>query len=377
MRALACCLVLIACQKSAGERAISTTSGEIAIGNLSAQIDGQERMLLSRPSSVPILSVLVELLQARAQYTGSVLDFRRIAEVGEAAVRAAPHDPDALVARASSRAALHRFSAALADLDAAGPTPAAKSLRASVLQARGDLKGAVALRREAVKTYATTQTLGALAAAEGAAGEVDAALKDFAAAAERYRDTSPLPIAWLDFQRGLLLERRGRFDEARAAYEAAAARLPQYAQAQAHFAGLLALKGDRQRAAEILRPLATLDDPEYQGQLAALTSDAKLRDAAAYRYEALLREFPEAFADHAARFYLAFNPARALELARINLTVRETQEAYDLALRAASIAGVTDCPLSARARAAFAGEAQIGTLAARVCPGDQLSAAGK
>jgi Flp pilus assembly protein TadD len=374
MRALAACLVLMACQRSAGVRAISTTRGDIAVGNLSAQIDGQERMLRSGASSVSTLSALVELLQARAQYTGSVLDFRRIAALGEAAVRAAPGNADALLARASSEAGLHRFTAALADLDAAGATPEAQSLRASVLQARGDLAGALVLRREAVKTYANTRTLGALAAAEGAAGEMDSAMKHFAEAADHYRDTSPLPLAWLDFQRGLLLERRGRFKEAQSAYEAATVRLPQYAQAQAHLAGVLALLGDRQRAAEILRPLAALDDPEYQGQLAALTQDSKLRDAAAQRYEALLGEFPEAFADHAARFYLPFSPGRALELARINLKVRETQEAYDLALSAASIAGVTDCALSARARAAFGGDARMGTLASRVCPDEQVSA---
>jgi len=366
MRARAAALLLFLGCSPARQRAAVTTDGAIAVSNLAAQIEGQEQLLSRRPSSVETMAALLELLQARVQFTGSVGDFRRISELGERAVAVAPRDPAARLARASSRAALHRFAQALADLEGI-EEPAARSLRASILQAQGHAAQALELRRAAVREYASTRALGALAAAES---EVPAALEHFAAAESAYRDSSPFPLAWIDFQRGLLFEKHGRFEEARAAYAAAAARLPHYAQAQAHLAGVLAVLGERGRAEAILRPLASLDDPEYAGQLAGLVHDraeaSRLRADAARRYEALLAEFPEAFADHAARFYLGLDPARALALARVNLSVRRTAEAYDLALSAAIAAGETDCAMAAQAIAEP--ERRLHTLAERVCP---------
>lgn len=365
--AVACALACAKQKPQQGGR-IVTTDGALAISNLTSQIDGQEGLLKLRPASMETLSSLIELLEARAQFTGSVNDYRRVAELGQRAVETAPPDPAAHIARASSLAALHKFPEALADLKGIDD-PAAKSLRASILQAQGHIPEALELRRAAVKEYANTKALGALAAVEP---DLPAALRDFDEAARVYRDTSPFPVAWLDFQRGLLFEKRARFDEARAAYAAAVERLPQYAQAQAHLANLTAVLGDHARAVAILRPLATLDDPEYEGLLAGLTPDPaeaeRLRTDAARRYEALLLQYPQAFADHAARFYLAQKPARALALARLNLGVRKTIEAYDLALSAAIAAGESDCALAAQAAAAPDGGRRMQTLAERACP---------
>ena len=371
-RALAC-IVLIACAKKPAAQVsarIATTSGDIAISNLTSQIDGQEKLIERKAASIKAIAAQIDLLQARAQYTGSIGDFRRMAELGDEVVRANPKSSEALIARANARAALHKFTLALADLDAANDAAATRSLRGSILQAQGHLDAALVLRRESVKEYANTHALGSLAAAEGAAGDVQGALAHFTQAEKAFRDVSPLPPAWIDFQRGLLFESHARFDEAKASYAAAAERLPSYAQAQSHLAGLLTLQGDRAGAEALLRPLAKLDDPEYEGQLAAVVTDrgeaARLRASAAGRYEKLLQEFPEAFADHAARFYLSFDAARALELAKLNLTVRSTPEAYDLALSAAGSAGVTDCALAAKARALPT--PRLKSLADRVCP---------
>ncbi len=375
MRA-ACVAVFVGCalacakqtQQGGRTAVIGTTDGALALSNLTAQIDGQERLLLRRPGSVENLASLIELLEARAQFTGSVFDYRRVAQLGKRVLATAPRDPAARIAAASSQAALHKFPEALALLEGVDE-PAARSLRASILQAQGQVSQSLLLRRAAVREYANTKALGALAAAEP---EVPAALQHFAEAEQAYRDTSPFPLAWIDFQRGLLFEKHARFEEARAAYAAAVARLPQYAQAQAHLAGMTAVLGNRQGAVAILRPLVALDDPEYAGQL-SLTADAaeaeRLRADAAARYEALLAQFPEAFADHAARFYLEHKPARALELARLNLTVRQTREAYDLALSAAIAARQSDCALAKEAAAVPDGGQRLQNLAARVCPG--------
>ena len=78
--------------------------------------------------------------------------------------------------------------------------------------------------------------------------------------------------------------------------------------------------------------------------------------------------FPEAFADHAARFYLGFRPARALALARMNLAARRTAEAYELALGAAVAAGEADCDLAAQAAALPEAGTNLRRLSERVCP---------
>jgi tetratricopeptide (TPR) repeat protein len=334
-------LGLFAC-KGAPDRAVRTTDGAIALSNLDAQIEGQEQLLRREPSSVMTASALIELLQARAQYAGRVSDFDRASEIAERVVRLNPADPGAYLARASNRAALHQFPGALADLDKAGNSDAAQGLRASILQAQGKLDQAIALRTALVARHRNTQSVGALAAAQGSEALFDEAAK-------LYRDTSPFPLAWLDFQRGLMREKSGDLDGASQAYSQAVARLPQYAQAQAHLAGIEALRGEKRKAEERLNALAKLDDPEYRGQLAALLQDEGLRDSAKRSYEALLSRHPEAFADHAARFYLAFDPHRALALAEENLAVRETWDAWDLALTAASEAGEPRCDLASRA----------------------------
>ncbi|MCA1829204.1 MAG: hypothetical protein LC689_19955 [Myxococcales bacterium] len=359
MRIAAILMILAGCKAAmpAG-RAVATTDGAIALGNLDAQIAGQERLLERERGSVMDAAALVELLQARAQYTGRIADYDRAAEAAEEAVRVAPHQADALLVRAGSRAALHRFPEALADANAALKLGADEvkvaGLRSSVFQAQGRLAEALALRRQAVRVHATTQSVGALAAAEAAIGDRAAAERDFDEAVRLYRDTSPFPLAWIDFQRGLLREKAGDLQGAHASYSAALLRLPQYAQAAAHLAALEAMEGSRARAVELLRPLASLDDPEYAGQLAALLPDSQgsaLRESARARFEALLARHPQAFADHAARFFLARDPRRALELAVKNLEVRRTWEAFDLALTAASAAGVDGCEIASQALA--------------------------
>ena len=87
----------------------------------------------------------------------------------------------------------------------------------------------------------------------------------------------------------------------------------------------------------------TSDDPDYASQLAGIlriageTEEADTwRARAAARYDELLVRHPEAFADHAAEFWLTIGgaPERALELARRNLAVRQTPRAHALVHRA-------------------------------------------
>jgi len=97
-------------------------------------------------------------------------------------------------------------------------------------------------------------------------------------------------------------------------------------------------------AIALLYPLAnTSDDPDYAAQLARIYADAGYTDdcrhwraRAAARYDELIAVHPEAFADHAAEFWLAAggDPRKALALARKNLAIRNTPRAGSLLSRA-------------------------------------------
>ena len=81
------------------------------------------------------------------------------------------------------------------------------------------------------------------------------------------------------------------------------------------------------------------------------------RNAARSAFEDLLARRPLAFADHAAEFYLSIgaDPARAYDLARLNLNNRPTLRAFELAYVAAVRSGEESfaSELIARARAKF------------------------
>jgi hypothetical protein len=120
--------------------------------------------------------------------------------------------------------------------------------------------------------------------------------------------------------------------------------VPAYVPAQGHLAEVEAELGNIETAIALLRPLAlSSDDPDYAAQLAHILADVGSaedarywRQLAAARYEELVGLHPEAFADHAANFWLraGADPKRALHLARMNFAVRKTLRAQALLSRA-------------------------------------------
>jgi tetratricopeptide (TPR) repeat protein len=159
-----------------------------------------------------------------------------------------------------------------------------------------------------------------------------------------YRGVSPFPLALLDFQRGLMWMVRADLHRARTWLGAAHRRLPAYAPAQGHLAEVEAALGDTETALARLRPLTiSSDDPDYAASLARILREMDRLDEAdewrvraESRYNELIARHPEAFADHAAEFWLeaGADPERALSLARRNLEVRKTPRAYELLARA-------------------------------------------
>ena len=344
-------LVALGCSRSSSkpppETARVTTDGLLARSNLEAMIAGREGMLARDPDSGPVRLTLVTLLQARASTYGRVEDLERAEQLAEQAVIRAPRSPEAWLARAASRASLHRFAEASTDLDkalslGAEPAPAAAQ-RASIALATGQFPAALALARARADREPGMATLSALGVALVESGDGAGASRTFSRALAMYRDTSPFPVAFIDFQEGLLAEQAGDFARAAERYRAVIARLPGHAQGAVHLASIEMALGRYDSADRALQTLVReASDPEIFATRAELdrrrgdlAGAAREEAAARRRYEVLLARHPDAFADHAARFFLDREPAQALHWAMHNLEVRKTPEGFDLALSAA------------------------------------------
>ncbi|HZE48187.1 MAG TPA: hypothetical protein VE074_01420 [Jatrophihabitantaceae bacterium] len=326
-----------------------TTAGVIAVGNLEARIGGHVASASERPRSVDDRAELVELIALRGHVLGRIADAEQAAAMADELVDEAPTQARSFVTCARMRGTFHRFASALTDLDTAaalgGDDVELDSERAVIYQALGRYDEALAIRRRAVDARADFAALAGLAGLHGERGDLAEAEHWFTAATGRYRGTSPFPLAALEFQRGQLwLEHDLR--RARAWCDAAVRRLPAYVPAQGHLAEIEAALGETAVAIARLRPLALAsDDPEYATQLARILAGAghvvearAWRSRAAARYDELLARHPDAFADHAAEFWLTVggDPQRALRLARHNLSLRHTPRARALVRRSRS-----------------------------------------
>jgi len=114
--------------------------------------------------------------------------------------------------------------------------------------------------------------------------------------------------------------------------------LPCYVKARVHLAEICLADGRSADARELLLPALASGDPEVSWRLgdAARAAGDEAEAAAHLRiartgFEALLARHLLAFADHGAEFYAGSgdDPARAYELARINLANRATLRAFE------------------------------------------------
>ncbi|MFJ3805437.1 tetratricopeptide repeat protein [Streptomyces sp. NPDC090073] len=318
------------------------------MGNLDARVEGLAVRAARGHLTGAGWEELVELTALRGHVLGRVDDAERAASLAEAFVARAPGDPRARVARARSAALFHRFPAALADLDAAAALGLdGRSLdeeRAAVLQAVGRYDEALALRRHALSKRPDFDALTALARWHAECGEPAEAERWFLAARCGCRGVSPFPLAELEFQCGQAWLAKGDPARARVWLEAAVRRLPPHVPARAGLAGADAAQGRTSAAIGVLRRLALdSDDPRYAAQLAAVLADGQAPSEARYwcalaadRYGRLMRRHPEAYADHAAEFWLTVggDPGRALRPALHNLALRPTPRAHALVERA-------------------------------------------
>jgi len=327
-----------------------TNAGALALRHMRLQIANFERMSKMRGLMLSQYRGYVDWLSLRARFLGRLSDYDVMLQVAARAVREFPDKPEAYLLRAQVNSGLHLFAKAKTDLAKAvalslSPDKADK-MRATLLAATGELDQALIIRQRLAKKRPTLYSLGDVATLQAELGNEERAEQLFVRALKIYRDRSPFAVAWLLFQRGLTKERAGRTGDARDSYRLAYGRL-RAAPLTGHLAGAEAATGNDAEAIKLLRDLVkTTDDPDYLGQLGELlhkrgdSEAANLLARARKGYIELARRHPLAFGDHAARFWLGpgKDPARALELAKINVANRATDEAFQLLLDASHAA---------------------------------------
>jgi tetratricopeptide (TPR) repeat protein len=326
------------------------TSGRVAVANLSASIDS---LALRRAEGTTFdnLEALSRFLFLRGDLLGRIVDHDRAELIATEAIAMSPGTASALYIRARIAGRFHRFEEANALLEqallAGCPSHEIDREKAALLQATGRYEHALVLRERLAKAHPGIHALGALASLLAEMDRWTAAETSYAAALDADDSVTPLPCGQLLFEWGVSAMRRGDLERAEAIFVELDAVLPQHVPGRGHRAEVALARGQLDIAAALVTPLLEIsDDPEYgatYAEILAARGDSKAKSEAervAAAYELLLARRPEAYADHAAAFFMGVGnrPQRAVELAFLNRELRDTPRSrrlWDKALRKA------------------------------------------
>lgn len=313
-----------------------STDESIAFTNLDFTIDSARLAYEAELNGHVAAGMLVSSLLTRARFKNSFADLDEADEVAKRYVEAAPESAEAWLVKAEVDVALHRFTegqAAIERASALGAPPDTIAMRrATILVATGRAAESLPEVEARAKATANYNTLTQLAGVHQAMGENVQSEAAFAEALKAYGDVSPFAVAWVQFERAMLLIESDPHT-AVTLFDEALHYLPSYVSARTDRAAALAANGDVDTAIAALKELcATVDDPEPAGLLAGLLIEngdndeaQPWRDRASQGFEALLQRHRLAFADHAAEFYLRVGePSQALALAEANFSNRDT-----------------------------------------------------
>lgn len=283
-------------------------------------------------TDVPNRSSFVTLLLGRAGLTQTSADFVEAVAVTQGWIEASPNELAAWKARAQTLSRVHRFveaRAALEHVKTLGGAGEWEDLAATLDEATGHPERAVSLREQRAGMLVRPEVVTMLGVNLSLRGKVTDAIALIPKAVAAAHDNSPVNFSWVYFQWGRLYEQAGQMAKARDLFAEAHRRMPGYLEATVHLAQTMTATG-QDPTTLVAEALRTNHHPELLA-LAGRTTEAKAE------WERYLAALPEAFSDHAARFYLAggADPARALVLAKANLANRDTTEARALAVEAA------------------------------------------
>jgi tetratricopeptide (TPR) repeat protein len=318
------------------DKELPTTSANIWEGNLDSQVGGITKLVKADPKSATKLSMLSHSLNMRGKFHGDLDEIQQGIDAINQAIALRPGDGELLVSRAYEEQSLHRFKEARADCDEAKKLGADPSLVATVVTELdwndGKYDLAIPAIRAARERKAVYGNLLREAQLEHDLGDFDAADRRFEQAEDSIADTSPLPVAALNVQRGIHKFTSGKIEESILFFREAVARIPDYVAAEEHLAEALHALGQDEEAITIYESIGKRSsDPEFMGALASIyrvhgkTKEADLLKAkATARYAELLKKFPEAMYWHASEYFIGEggDPKKALALLLKNAELR-------------------------------------------------------
>jgi tetratricopeptide (TPR) repeat protein len=323
------------------------TSGRIALANLSASIEALKLRCIEG-ATFEGLAALSTLLFLRGDLLGRIADHDHGELVGNAAVSLSPSTASAFHLRARLAGRFHRFEEAkelLLEAGAAGhPRKEIDGERAALLQATGQYQEALLVRERLMKEDPGIHTIGAFATLVAEMGEWPDAEAHYGRAVDADEGMSPIPCAQLLFEWAVNAMRHGDLDRAEQIFADLEMVLPAHVPGRGHRAEVALARGRLDDAVTLITPpLEVSDDPEYRATYAEILSAQGDRvaaseeaECAAAEYDRLLARRPEAYADHAAAFFLGIGnrPRRAVELARTNWELRDTPRSRGLLQKA-------------------------------------------
>lgn len=332
---------------------LATTSAEIFFANLDGMIAGTARRVEQEPTSAAARRDLSNLLYGRAKHRGDLTELRRALVLMSEAITLDAKDGSAYLARANQLQTMHRFDEARKDLAQArrlfkaggsGDETDVAALEAEIDYAQGRYEQAIPVIREAASTRRNASSVARLALLEHDLGNFDLADRLFSEAEGLIRDPNPIPVAWLNVQRGIHCQAAGQLDRAVVFFSEAARRIPHYVAAEEHLAETLHALGRDDEAIRLYEGIVTRSsDPEFRGTLAGLYLEhgrpedaARLIMEATAEYSTLLATYPEAMYWHASEFFLreGNDPRRALDLLRKNAALRPSASSFVALARA-------------------------------------------
>ena len=333
-----------------GPSTARTTSPKVYQRNLEAQRKGLEARLKRKPGDPGALARLAAWHQEQAHFDGD-LGHALEAEALLTKAIAGGDTPALRKQRARVRAHLHRFDQANADLDAALKK---RPKDGEALRAKGwnlhhqGSAGADALLDTPYAGPPSYSDHGREAVRLFEQGQIEAADQRLRRAHGAYPDVHPIPLAWIDLQRGLLRLRTGRHEEARRFFQVAYDRLPGNFVVAEHLAETEALLGNHARALELYDAVVEATKlPEFIAARAGVLREVGRTEDAAHalqladrRWRVVLKKYGAALAGHAVGFWLEDvpRPVDAKTWAERSLQARRDPASLAMAARAAAAA---------------------------------------
>jgi hypothetical protein len=330
----------------------AATDGALALINHESILDRCWQTIDLHPDRLGIAAQLIDEEYRRSHFLGDASALDRLLTLSDTLLQQCAESGEAYVLAAQIASLVHKFDQAAQYLVQAKKLGASAHgllrQQLSIDHAIGhNWKDVFDTRLRISVQSPNLQNLVALGALNAEMGLYPEAERSYLRAIAEDREHSPFSLAWACFQLGVLFGETLEPAQPASAqywYEQALSYMPPYTHARVHLAELHLDAGRLDTALNLLLPIQDSEDPEVSWRLAQLYErKGEVHKTSHYlartlkSFERLLSGHVLAFADHAVDFYLeeGDNPAKALQLALLNLDNRATLRAFELSHEAA------------------------------------------